>query len=82
MDFIRKLDAVMKPIAYGWVDIDGKKHTDLADFATKYSLQSPEELQESKLGVCWDQVELDRELLIKSHQNPHAFNIIHFEDFK
>lgn len=30
------------------------------DFSKKYYLQSPEELINSKLGVCWDQVELER----------------------
>lgn len=78
MDFIENLNQIMSQIAYGWIDKDGGRHTDLADFAANYTLQSPTELQESKLGVCWDQVELERQILTESSQTPHVFNIIHY----
>lgn len=78
MDFIENLDQIMNQIKYGWVDKDNKKHNNLADFAANYSLQSPEELQESKLGVCWDQVELERQFLTEHRQAPHVFNIVHY----
>lgn len=32
------------------------------DFHEFYYLQTPEELKQSKCGVCWDQVELERKL--------------------
>lgn len=37
------------------------------DFSKQYFLQSPEELMHSKLGVCWDQVELERYYLEKEN---------------
>ncbi len=40
-----------KNFNYGWIDQDGKL----------YSLQSPEELMNSKLGICWDRTELYRD---------------------
>ena len=47
-------------IKYSWTGIDGKIRKDNTDFFQQYRLQSPQELIESKLGVCWDQVELER----------------------
>jgi hypothetical protein len=78
MEFIKNLNEIMNQIAYGWVDRSGKKHTDLDDFSANYILQSPAELRESKLGVCWDQAELERQILSKNSQEPHVFNIIHY----
>ncbi len=78
MDFLSDLDQIMSSINYGWVDKNGKKHTDLTDFAQKYVLQSPAELRESKLGVCWDQVEIERDFLLAHNQTPHVFMVIHY----
>lgn len=44
---------------YGWVDQKGNGHSGSND-AESYSLQSPEELLKSRLGICWDMVELYR----------------------
>lgn len=44
---------------YGWVDNSGEKHNGTND-AFIYSLQTPEELLNSKLGICWDMTELAR----------------------
>ncbi len=49
-----------KEFKYGWVDQDGQRHEGVNDGKT-YSLQSPEELMESKLGICWDRTELYRD---------------------
>ena len=44
---------------YGWIDKDGNKHDGVNDART-YSLQSPSELLNSHLGICWDMTELYR----------------------
>ena len=49
-----------KNFNYGWVDQDGERHEGVNDGKT-YFLQSPEELMESKLGICWDRTELYRD---------------------
>lgn len=52
---------LMKEIEYGWIDKDNKKHV-LVDesYSDNYVLQSPKEIIKNKIGVCWDQVELER----------------------
>lgn len=49
-------------IQYGWVDKNKEQHIKLEPtlFSEIYMLQNPEELLDSKIGVCWDQVELER----------------------
>jgi hypothetical protein len=49
-----------KEFDYGWIDQEGKSHEGVNDGAT-YSLQSPKELMNSKLGICWDRTELYRD---------------------
>ena len=39
-------------IKFGWMDQNGGRHTGINDGKT-YSLQSPEELMTSKLGICF-----------------------------
>ncbi len=69
-EMLRELDREMAEIQYGYVDADGKKHSKIGqEYAKKYRLQSPESLSESHLGVCWDQVELEREFLLKRLRN-------------
>lgn len=52
---------LMKDIEYGWVDEQSNKYMKVDDsFKDKYILQSPKDILKSKVGVCWDQVELER----------------------
>lgn len=52
---------LMNKIDYGWMDKNGIKHIGEFDmFPDKYILQSPKDIIKSQLGVCWDQVELER----------------------
>lgn len=46
-------------ILFGWKDIYGIIHKGVND-ATLYTLQSPEELAQSGVGICWDVVEFAR----------------------
>lgn len=66
MDCVKKIMDVIKQIEYGFLDNNGNnicddledKHT----FNKVYYLMNPEELLNKKVGVCWDQVELERKL--------------------
>lgn len=49
-----------KEFKYGWIDQEGKRHKGIND-GKSYSLQSPEELINNKLGICWDMTELYRD---------------------
>lgn len=49
-----------KEFEYGWIDQDGKRCKGINDGKT-YSLQSPNELINTKLGICWDMTELYRD---------------------
>lgn len=82
MDFIKEVDEKMSPIQYGWVDSDGVKHTDMAHYAERYMLQMPDELLESQLGVCWDQVELQRKLFADNGIATRSFFIVHYDGDK
>lgn len=66
MDNIQKIMNVMEEIEYGFLDNNGNNicdNVDLEDTFNKvYYLMSPEELLNKKIGVCWDQVELERKL--------------------
>lgn len=71
---------IMDNIDYGWKDKYGYCHFNVDDsFSEDYILQSPNELLESKLGVCWDQVELERYLLKSNEWNIKTYFIVHYE---
>ena len=80
MDFIEKVDAKMLPIQYGWVDKSGNKHTDMEQYTKEYMLQTPSQLLKSRLGVCWDQVELQRKLFKDSGITTRSFFIVHYDE--
>ena len=81
-NYREKIDKVMQSIDYGWVDKDGQKHTELRGFSDNYALQFPDELLESKLGVCWDQVELERKLFAENEVKATPFFIVYYDDGK
>ena len=82
MDFISDIDDIMKDIEYGWVDESGRRYTEFDEFSQKYRLQSPDQLRKSKLGVCWDQVELERELFNKKNLSFETYFIVYYDDDK
>lgn len=53
-------DYCQKEFTYGWISQDNKRHNGQND-GRIYMLQSPEELMDSKLGICWDRTELYRD---------------------
>lgn len=63
-----KLLSLMKPIVYGYLDHDKNKHFDTDDqFSHRYYLQAPWQLERSQIGVCWDQVEYERDFFVKKN---------------
>ena len=60
MDENKVMD-LMNKIDYGWVDKNHMKHIhDFDTYSDDYILQSPNDIIKSQIGVCWDQVELER----------------------
>jgi hypothetical protein len=66
----------MKDIEYGIITKDGEKlgrsvgkNLTPENFYNDWYLQSPNELLKNKIGVCWDQVELERKLFEKTDYN-------------
>ena len=82
MEYRKKIDDIMNTIEYGWVDKNGGRHLELQGFSEGYGIQTPEELLESKLGVCWDQVELERKLFADCGIKICPFFIVYYDDKK
>ena len=82
MKYTEEIMNVMNEINYGWVDKDGNSHTKLQDMINLYLLQTPEELIENKVGLCWDQVELERKLFEEKGIKAHAYFIVYLDNKK
>ncbi len=71
---------LMEQIDYGWVDEHKKKHVLVDDlFSSHYRLQSPQEILKSKVGVCWDQVELERFYFKGNDWNIKTYFIVFYD---
>lgn len=71
---------LMKNIEYGWVDKDNNKYADVNElFSKKYILQSPKDIIKNKIGVCWDQVELERHYFNSNDWNIKTFFLVHYD---
>lgn len=83
---INKIMSIMDTIEYGFKDnsgnniinVDSKKWDE--QFGEFYYLQTPSELLESKCGVCWDQVELERQLFSEKNINLKTYFIYILDD--
>lgn len=72
---------IMNDIKYGYLDINGNLHFDIdEDFDSKYKLQSPNETLNNKIGVCWDQVELERYLFEKENIEFKTYFIVYYSE--
>lgn len=81
-DYYNELEVMKKlqDIEYGWVDKDKNKRKEIdKSYENDYRLQSPQELLKSKIGVCWDQVELER-YYFKSNNNIKTYFIVHYDN--
>lgn len=72
---IKEIMNTMETIEYGFKDINGNNIIDSKSFNKEYYLQTPNELLESKYGICWDQVELERYLFNKYNINNKTYFI-------
>lgn len=74
---------LMENIEYGWMDKDNKRHT-LVDetYSDNYVLQSPKEIIKNKVGVCWDQVELERYYFKGNGWNMKTYFLVHYDGNK
>ncbi len=75
----KAIDNVMDEIQYGWIDKDGERREGLSGFSDGFLLQTAEELRESKLGVCLDQVELERALFDEQNVVTHSYFIVYYD---
>ncbi len=58
---------IMANIKYGYLDKSNQIHLDIdSNFPLNYILSTPKEVLLNKVGICWDQVELER-TLFKGH---------------
>jgi len=75
--------ALMENIKYGWVDKENNKYIDEYEtFSDKYILQSPEDIIKNQIGVCWDQVELERYYFEKNNFNIKTYFLVHYDNDK
>ncbi len=80
-NYEQEVMSLMNKIEYGWVDVSGKKHNSSdEDFSDNYRLQSPTEIINSRVGVCWDQVELER--FYFNDWKIQTYFIIHYDENK
>jgi hypothetical protein len=71
---------MMNEIEYGWIDKNGNKNYVVDEsFSDNYFLQSPKQLLDTKIGVCWDQVELERRLFKNSKCELKTYFICHYD---
>ncbi len=74
---------LMKDINYGWIDSNNQKHLEVDEtFSSIYKLQSPQEVINNRVGVCWDQVELERYYFKKTDYNIKTYFIVHYDNNK
>ena len=74
---------IMNDIKYGYFDFNNQIHKNVdKNFLSLYKLQSPQETLENKVGVCWDQVELERYLFEKEDIEFKTYFIVHYDDDK
>ncbi len=75
--------SLMEEIEYGWMDKNDNKHYIVDDsFANNYRLQDPKECIKNKIGVCWDQVEVERMLFKGTNWNIKTFFLAHYDNDK
>lgn len=74
---------LMNNIEYGWVDKNGKKHSVIDEtYLNNYILQSPNEVMKNKIGVCWDQVELERHYFKGKNWNVKTYFLVNYDGDK
>lgn len=71
----------LNKIEYGWIDKNNTKYKEVNDlFSENYILQSPEQVIKNKIGICWDQTELERYLFVKENIDFNTYFIEYFNN--
>jgi hypothetical protein len=71
----------MDNVKYGYLDKFGNKHFDItSDFSENYVLQTPEQVITNEIGICWDQVELERYYF--GNKNTKTYFLVHYDNDK
>lgn len=74
---------LLSEIVYGWLDKDNIKHYIIDDnYSKNYILQSPEQVISNKIGVCWDQTELERFYFDKLGISVKTYFIVYYDGDK
>lgn len=74
---------LMENIEYGWMDKTNNKYNIVDEsYSDNYILQSPKEIIKNKVGVCWDQVELERYYFKGNDWNVKTYFIVHYDNDK
>lgn len=74
---------LMENIEYGWMDKQESKHNIVDEFySDNYILQSPKEIIKNKVGVCWDQVEVERYYFKGNDWDIKTYFIVHYDNDK
>ena len=74
---------LMKEIEYGWIDKNNNRHSIVGEsYSDNYTLQSPNEVIKNKIGVCWDQVELERYYFKGNDWNVKTYFLVHYDGNK
>lgn len=80
-EMVNNIMTQMNNIEYGYLDINGIIHSNTDElFSELYKLQSPQETLKNKIGVCWDQVELERYLFEKDNIEFKTYFIVHYDN--
>lgn len=82
MDEVQTFLNKMKVIEYGWIDKNGKKylnHLVKDKFIKDYYLQNPKDVWKTQIGICWDQVEVERQFF-KEKKIPHQSIFMFYDD--
>lgn len=79
----QEIMGIMKTISYGWIDTQEITHIEIDNtFSNNYILQSPLQVLKNKVGICWDQVELERYLFSKTNLVFKTYFIVHYDKDK
>lgn len=73
---IDDLFAFLRTVKYGWVDRDGQRHRG-PNNQPGFVLQSPAELFESRLGICWELTEFAR-AWFQRHKIPCSTYLLYY----
>ena len=72
---------ILNEIEYGWIDKNNNRYSEVNNlFSDNYILQSPDQVLKNKIGICWDQTELERYLFGKENIDFNTYFIEYFNN--